>query len=103
MASSSSNPAAHEPPKAQRPLIVSQNVKRRQLNKGQAAMAVAFAYPEPEKGGRGKKGKSAETAGFSQTRLRQARYVLRHAPELARRVLTIPIPSLQNQSAHQQL
>ena len=35
--------------------IISSNVKHRHLNKGQQAMAVALAYPEPEKGGRGKK------------------------------------------------
>jgi len=32
-------------------------------------MAVAFAYPEPDEAGRGKKGKAAESAGFSQKRL----------------------------------
>jgi hypothetical protein len=53
--------------------ILAQNVKRRQLNKGQQAMAVAPAYPEPDKPGRGKKGKAEETAGFSQQRLREAR------------------------------
>lgn len=34
---------------------------------------MAFAYPEPEKGGRGKKGKVVETTGFSRERLQQAR------------------------------
>jgi hypothetical protein len=43
--------------------------KRRHMPKGQRAMAVAFVYPEPEKGGRGKKGKAAET-GASRTSLR---------------------------------
>jgi hypothetical protein len=60
---------------------------RRQLNKGQRAMAMAFAFPEPEKGGRGKKGKCEDSAGFSQRRLEQARQVLAHSKELAHRVL----------------
>jgi hypothetical protein len=34
-------------------------------------------YPEPEKGGRGRKGKASETNEFSQVRLREARAVLR--------------------------
>jgi hypothetical protein len=55
---------------------------RRHLSKGQQAMAVAFAYPEPEKGGRGKKGKAAETSGFSQRRLGQARQILSHSRAL---------------------
>jgi hypothetical protein len=48
-------------------------------------MAMAFAYPEPEKGGRGKK--ALETSGFSRQRLGQARQVLRHSRELAMAVL----------------
>jgi hypothetical protein len=36
--------------------IVSSNLKRRNLKKGQQAMALAMIYPTPEKGGRGKKG-----------------------------------------------
>jgi hypothetical protein len=67
--------------------ILAQNVKRRQLNKGQQAMIVAFAYPEPEKGGRGKRGNLLETSGFSRQRLGQARQVLRHSKELAEAVL----------------
>ena len=49
-------------------------------------MALAMLYPEPEKGGRGHKGKATETSGFSQQRLREARAVLHHSPELARAV-----------------
>jgi ParB-like chromosome segregation protein Spo0J len=37
-----------------RAFILSENVKRRHMNKGQQAMAVAMMYPEPAKGGRGK-------------------------------------------------
>jgi hypothetical protein len=67
--------------------IMSANVSRRHLNKGQQAMAVAFAYPDPDKPGRGKKGKAEETSGFSQKRLQQARQVLHHSRELALAVL----------------
>lgn len=67
--------------------ILSQNEKRRHMTLGQRAMAVAFAYPEPEKGGRGHKGKSSETDGFSATRLKIARQVLRHSRDLALAVL----------------
>ena len=63
--------------------IVSQNNMRWQLSAGQLAIAHAFAYPEPDKPGRGKKGKAEETSGFSQKRLAQARAVLRHSRPLA--------------------
>jgi hypothetical protein len=70
--------------------IVSANINRRNLTKGQRAMAHAMIYPEPEKGGRGKKSavlNSAETAGFSSRRLNVARSVLRHSQDLAKAVL----------------
>jgi len=54
-------------------------------------MAVAMAYPEGDKGGRGKKGeglKCAETAQFSKTRLMEARLVLKNAPDLAAAVFS---------------
>src|SRR5215472_15775120 len=50
-------------------------------------MATTKIYPEPEIGGRGKKGKASETDGFSQTRLKVARFVLHHSPDLADSVL----------------
>jgi hypothetical protein len=53
----------------------------------QKAMAVAFAYPEPEKGGRGKKTNYPETGHFSKQRLSIARQVLHHSRDLARAVL----------------
>lgn len=63
-----------------RNLIVSANLQRRNLTKGQQAMALAIIYPEPGKGGRGHKG--ANSIGeFSGELLRQARFVLRMAPE----------------------
>ncbi len=64
--------------------ILAQNVKRRQLNKGQQAMAVAFAYPEPKQG---KKRTFSISEKVSEGRLSQARRVLRHSRELATGVL----------------
>jgi hypothetical protein len=57
--------------------------ERRDISAGQRAMGMAFLYPEPEKGGRGKKGKAAESAGFSQRRLQEARQVLHFSQEIA--------------------
>ena len=53
-------------------------------------MGVAKLYPDGGKGGRGKKGDGnpAETAGFSERRLRQARFVLKNIPTLADQVST---------------
>jgi hypothetical protein len=61
--------------------IISTNIKRRHLNKGQQAMAVAMIYPE---GGRGKTPIKLE---FSAERVRQGRTVLKWAPDLAQGVL----------------
>jgi hypothetical protein len=70
-----------------RALIASANLKHRHLTKGQLAMGYAFLYPDPEKGGRGKKKKnSSETEGFSDTRLSYARTVLSFSEELAQSV-----------------
>jgi hypothetical protein len=70
--------------------IASNNIYRRHLTKGQQAMALAFAHPEPEKGGRGNTGTVKEAkrlGGFSDERLRQARQLLRHSEEMAMAVL----------------
>lgn len=70
--------------------VVSANINRRHMTKGQRAMAVAMIYPTPEKGGRGKKGaaqKAEVISGFSDRLVQQARTVLAHTPELARQVL----------------
>jgi hypothetical protein len=56
------------------------------LSKGHKAIGLTMIYPEPEKGGRGKRseGKNlAESAGFSQRRLNEARTLLRHSRALA--------------------
>jgi ParB-like chromosome segregation protein Spo0J len=64
--------------------IISTNVIRRHLSKGQAAMAAAKALlvsntPQTE---------AARVAGLHRTRVVQAAVVIEHAPELADRVLT---------------
>jgi hypothetical protein len=71
-----------------RAFILSMNLKRRHISAGQQAMAHAMIYPEPEKGGRGKKSKnSTETLGFSAMRLSQARTVLSHSRDVAVEIL----------------
>lgn len=65
--------------------ILSSNINRRHMTKGQRAMAVAMIYPEPEKGGRGNKSSVSEE--FSGTRVSMARTVLKWAPEMAEQVL----------------
>jgi hypothetical protein len=70
--------------------IASANLQRRNLSKGQQAMALAKIYPYAEKGGRGKNvaaRKIVETTGFSASRLTQARSVLAYSPALAAEVL----------------
>jgi hypothetical protein len=49
-------------------LIVADKSEHRNLTKGQQAMRLALLYPEPEKGGRGKKANSSETKRFSAAR-----------------------------------
>jgi hypothetical protein len=56
------------------------------MPKGQKAMAVAFQYPEPEKGGRGKTSetkKLSRNGRVSDQRISDARAVLRYSRELA--------------------
>lgn len=65
--------------------IISTNVNRRHLNKGQQAMAVAMAYPEPGEKGRGKK--STLNVDFAPTYLNNARTVLKYASDLAHEVI----------------
>jgi hypothetical protein len=65
--------------------ILSSNVNRRHMTKGQRAMAVAMIYPEPEKGGRGIKASVSEE--FSGTRISMARTVLKYLPAMAQEVL----------------
>jgi hypothetical protein len=65
--------------------IVSANINRRNLTKGQRAMALAKLYPVPAKGGRGKK--SELSSEFSSRYLGEARTVLACLPEAADAVL----------------
>jgi hypothetical protein len=59
-------------------------VEDKDEHRDQKAMRLALLYPEPEKGSRGKRGKTtAETAGVSGRWLEQARQVLRSALPLA--------------------
>lgn len=71
--------------------IVSANLARRNLSKGQQAMALAMIYPEPEKGGRGKVSHIHESLGVSkgaaQNLLSQARKILGHSIDLAKQVI----------------
>lgn len=69
--------------------IASANLQRRNLTKGQQAMAMAKIYPVAERG-RGKKDaakKDEETSPFTYRRLQQARQVLAHSAALADEVL----------------
>jgi hypothetical protein len=70
-------------------LIFALNVNRRHLSKGQAAMAVAMAYPVAKRG-RGNidpAGKAAEAAGIHVRRLQEARAILCRSLPIAREVL----------------
>lgn len=68
--------------------VLSANVHRRHLTKGQQAMATALAYPDKEKGGRGRKsGLSPEFLSADQSYINKARFVLRHCRDKAEDVL----------------
>jgi hypothetical protein len=71
--------------------IVSANLARRNLTKGQQAMALAFIYPEAEKGGRGHSKERVEETSilYSTKRLQQARSILKHSRALAEDVLAL--------------
>jgi ParB-like chromosome segregation protein Spo0J len=66
--------------------IISENVRRRHMNKGQQAMAVALAYPEP-KMGRPKDEEVPNNLGLSGEYVRQARLVGKWTSEAAPAVL----------------
>jgi hypothetical protein len=65
--------------------IVSANLARRNLTVGQRAMLYAWAYPEPEQPGRGRK--SIRGKSISQSGVSKARTVLREAPGLVSEVI----------------
>lgn len=60
--------------------ILSTNISRRHLTKGQQAMAIARAFLLSK---RGEQGQAAKDHGVSQARVSQAATVLEYAPELA--------------------
>jgi hypothetical protein len=69
-------------------LIVSSNLRRRNMTKSQAAMAMAVHYPEPEKGGRGKRSQKHESLSrHEQNYLSMARTICRILPEMTTPVL----------------
>lgn len=65
--------------------IVSSNVKRRRLTKGQSAMAVAMIYPDPKQG---KRATSVAITEVNSGYLSHARTVLRASPDIAANVLS---------------
>jgi ParB-like nuclease domain len=67
--------------------ILSANIARRNLSKGQRAMAVAKLFPDPEKGGRGKKNSVFNTGFLSAVSVSHARTVLNLLPAAADQVL----------------
>jgi hypothetical protein len=71
--------------------IIAENILRRHLSKGQQAMAFAKVYPEPEKGGRGKRSDIPDGFGTGKGHWRnllsQARTVLRFSRDLAADVM----------------
>jgi hypothetical protein len=69
--------------------IASANLKRRNLTKGQQAMALAMLYPDEPERGRGKKDpvKDELNSSFSYRRLQQAREVLAFSRPLAESVI----------------
>jgi hypothetical protein len=73
-----------------RPVVAAANLKRRHLSKAQRAFLHATIYPEPEKGGRGKK-LSEIPDGLSREHWKnlvsEARLVLRHSQALGEEVL----------------
>ena len=64
--------------------ILSENINRRHMDKGQRAMAVAMMFPEKRQG---KKNTSLKFNEVSSGYIRQARTVLAYAPTLAKEVL----------------
>lgn len=68
--------------------VLSANVHRRHLTKGQQAMAVALAYPESKRGrGNVDSAKSVLNTDISDSYLKHARFVLRHCRDKAEEVL----------------
>ena len=62
--------------------IADANLERRDLTKGQKAMLLAVRFPEPPKGGRGRKETLIDTTTVSASRVTYARAVLKFCPEM---------------------
>lgn len=67
--------------------VLSANIHRRHMTKGQRAIAVAMIYPDSEQGKRGTSVKTTEVR-ISSASLSHARTILRYAGDLADSVLT---------------
>ncbi|MGF6920171.1 hypothetical protein [Paraburkholderia sp. 40] len=67
--------------------IADANLERRDLTKGQKAMLIAVRFPEPNKGGRGKKQNSFDAKQFSVARISLARAVLAYCPEMVQPII----------------
>jgi hypothetical protein len=67
--------------------ILAANIARRHLTAGQCAVIVALAYPEPEKGGRGKSTNVSKLERFSASRLSEARTIVKYSRDLAKEVI----------------
>lgn len=76
-------------------LVLSLNNNRRHLSKGQKAMSVAIAYPDPEKGGRGNSLKIKEFDGLNSGYISQARKILKFAPIRVSEVMSGAIPTVE--------
>jgi hypothetical protein len=76
------------------------NLERRDLKKGQKAMALAMLFPKAKHGGARTAGaspdsglaKEMERAGITKQRLSEARSILLHAPALAEDVMADRVP-----------
>ena len=85
--------------------VLSANVHRRKLSTGQRAMAIAMLRPEPEKGGRGKKGAvSGEFSGVPHQRVSEARDVIAYSREIAEAVMRgeTPLQAALKEARHSQ-
>lgn len=79
---------------AVRAFIADVNLERRDLKKGQKAMALAMLFPNGARG-RGNHDearKSAETASFSYRRVQEARQIIAHSAALAEDVIADRVP-----------
>jgi hypothetical protein len=72
--------------------VLSANVHRRHMAKGQGAMAVALVHPEGARGGRADRGSIATELGLSGERIRQARRQSVTRSRATSRGMSWPVP-----------